>query len=177
MGPRLIEWIIPGILLIANVHFAPIGKKRYLMIPHLLGDPIDTMWRLLTMVEDWTESYRLVHEFIQHQARPNGLVRRYDIQPEMIAVVISAAARLIPSLNMGKFSRKLLKRLDNQDDGVFVLLRKTTTAPRDQRQHDIGRTGLAIVVYLAGVVAGFLPAVGGSSNPSGGKLSPPMMLI
>lgn len=178
-GPRLYDWIIPGILLIANLHFAPIGRKRYLHIAHILGDPVDSMWRLLSTIEDWVESHRKAHEFLQGQKkRPDGVV-----QPEEIAVIISGAARLVPSLDFSNFSKWLFSSLNIEYVSEKELkircdaLHETAIALRDQRLHDIRRTGFAILVYILQVVVVFLPAVGGSPNPSGGRVSPAMMLV
>jgi hypothetical protein len=190
-GPRLIEWIIPGILLIANVHFAPIGRKRYLMTVHLLGDPVDSLFRLLSTVEVWDECSRKSHEFVQYQEElrkrliENGeVLKRYNIHPKRIAVVISAAARLVESLDVHKFSKQLFDSLDIRkvsDQAELEIrchkLHETAIALRHQRMHDIRRTGFAILVYIFQVVAVFVPVVGGSANPSGGKVSPAMMLV
>lgn len=43
--------------------------------------------------------------------------------------------------------------------------------------HNIRRTGFAVLVYIVQVMATFVPAVGGSTQPSGGKVSPAMMLV
>jgi hypothetical protein len=56
-------------------------------------------------------------------------------------------------------------------------LRETAIALRNQRMHDIRRTGFAVFLYILQVVAVFVPAVGGSASPSGGKVSPAMMLV
>jgi hypothetical protein len=109
---------------------------------------------------------------------------RHSINPKRIAVVISAAAKLIESLDMHKFSKQPFDSLDIRKvswqaelETRFNKLHETAIALRDQRLHDIRRTGFAILVYILQVVAVFVPAVGGSANPSGGKVSPAMMLV
>jgi hypothetical protein len=141
-GPRVVEWIIPGILLIANVHFAPIGKKRYLMIVHLLGDPIDSMWRLLSTIEYWDEYSRSSHAFIQAQEKlRDGVMenreasKRNNIQPNRIAVVISATARLVESLDMQKFSGRLFDSLH---------IRKVSEAELETRCKKLRETAIAL---------------------------------
>lgn len=189
-GPRLMEWIIPGVLLIANVHFAPIGWKRYLMVAHMLGDPIDSMWRLVSTVEDWNESSRISSNFIRAQKRlsdakrQNGEdVKLYDIPSNRIAVILSAAARLVENLDKHESSKQLFDSLDIGKvsepglDSRYNMLHRTATALRDQRIHDIRRSGFAILLYIIQVVGVFVRSLGGLTSPSGGKVSPAMMLV
>jgi len=179
-GPRLFEWIVPGVLLLTNQHFPPIGRTRYLMLAHILGDPADSMLRLLLMIEDWVDSSQKAQN-IDREIFPNGGITQYNIQPEMIAVIIAAAARLLPSLHMDKFSIKLSNRLDIDDEVELKArcdaLHKAATTLRNQRLHDIRRTAVASLIYIFGIVAVFVTAIGGSANPSGGKVSPAMMLV
>ena len=57
IGPRLSTWLIPVLLLISNIDVSPLDKRRYLMLLHLLGDPIDSLWSLLIKVEAWGRCY------------------------------------------------------------------------------------------------------------------------
>ncbi|KAF8851469.1 hypothetical protein BDZ45DRAFT_750663 [Acephala macrosclerotiorum] len=111
------------------------------------------------------------------------VVKRYNIQSNSIAVVISAAAKLVESLDMHKFSRQLFDSLDFRKVSVAELetrcnkLREAAITLRDQRMHDIRRTSFAVFLYLLQVIAVFVPAVGESANPSGRKASPAVMLV
>lgn len=49
---RLITWVFPSIVLISHFHFAPLGGyNTFAVIAHLLGDPIDSIWAMLTRQE------------------------------------------------------------------------------------------------------------------------------
>jgi uncharacterized membrane protein YeaQ/YmgE (transglycosylase-associated protein family) len=49
---RLVMWVIPTAILLAHFHFAPLGFLNALYsILHILGDPIDSMWSMLTRQE------------------------------------------------------------------------------------------------------------------------------
>lgn len=52
IGPRLTIWLVPVIILIGNIQFAVLGKPTSLLtILHVLGDPVDSAWSLLTKLE------------------------------------------------------------------------------------------------------------------------------
>jgi hypothetical protein len=59
---RLLTWLAPTILLVTNMQYAPIGFKKFAMIPHLLGDPIDSTWSLLSKVETWNRCLAMARE-------------------------------------------------------------------------------------------------------------------
>ena len=186
-GPRLLDWIVPGILLVANLHFAPIGGRRYAVIAHFLGDPIDTMLRLLYLVEDWVgnrrEAERIISgssgDLLTKSARsPPGL--RYLEQPEILATIFSAAGRLLDPQDLSDLPQRITNWLTFDNNRHFrtryAALTKAAVALRHLRLHDIRRTGFAIVLYLFQFVVVFVYRVGGSPSPSGGRVSPAMML-
>lgn len=52
IGRRLTTWLIPILVLVGNMHLAAVGYATTIVtIVHLLGDPIDSMWSLLTKLE------------------------------------------------------------------------------------------------------------------------------
>lgn len=63
-GPRLSTWLIPVVLLLSNVEVSPLDKRRYLMLVHLLGDPIDSFWSMLLKMEAWGRCYDLAEKVI-----------------------------------------------------------------------------------------------------------------
>ena len=179
VGPRLLDWIVPGILLIANLHFVPIGGKRYLVLAHFLGDPIDTMLRLLCLVEDWVGNLREAERIIPAPpGDPPGL--QYLEQPEILATILSAAGRLLDPQELSDLPERVTNWLAFDDNRHlrtrYAALTKAVVALRHLRLHDIRRTGFAIFLYLFQFVVVFVYKVGGSPNPSGGRVSPAMML-
>lgn len=49
---RLILWLLPAVVLVAHFHFAPLPATNICqVILHLLGDPVDSMWSMLTRQE------------------------------------------------------------------------------------------------------------------------------
>lgn len=60
MWPRLLTWLVPALLLIGSVHLPRVGHiNRLFIIFHFVGDPIDSMWALLTKSEVWNRFYGL----------------------------------------------------------------------------------------------------------------------
>ncbi|KAH0537941.1 hypothetical protein FGG08_005391 [Glutinoglossum americanum] len=56
---RLVIWVFPLVALIAHFHFAPLGAGNMVFVVfHLIGDPIDSMWSMLTRTEVNRRFYR-----------------------------------------------------------------------------------------------------------------------
>lgn len=53
IGPILNTWLIPVLILISQMDVSPLDKRTYLVIFHLLGDPIDSIYSLLLKIEAW----------------------------------------------------------------------------------------------------------------------------
>lgn len=55
---RLVLWVLPVTVLIAHYHFGPLSVRGKIEVfAHLLGDPVDSLWSLLTR----QEVYRRLH--------------------------------------------------------------------------------------------------------------------
>lgn len=186
-GPRLLDWIVPAILLIANLHFVPIGGRRYAVLAHFLGDPIDTMLRLLYLVEDWVGNLQDAQGMVLGPLR-DPLSKsakdppefRYLERPEVLAIIVSAAGRLLDPQDLTDLPRRIADWLSFDNNKHYTTrhaaLVEVAVALRHLRLHDIRRTGFAIFLYLFQFVVVFVYRVGGSPNPSGGRVAPAMML-
>ncbi|KAH8901699.1 hypothetical protein GQ53DRAFT_835371 [Thozetella sp. PMI_491] len=59
---RLFIWLVPTLVLLAHFHFAPLGLVNDLQVLiHVLGDPIDSMWSMLTRQEINRRFYQRAH--------------------------------------------------------------------------------------------------------------------
>ncbi|KAE9366337.1 hypothetical protein N431DRAFT_562912 [Stipitochalara longipes BDJ] len=179
VGPRLLDWIVPGILLIANLHFVPIGWKRYTVLAHFLGDPIDTMLCLLYLVEDWVANLRQAESIILDSlGDPPGF--GYLERSKILATILSAAGRLLEPRDLSNLPTTVANWLTMGNNPElktrYADLTEAAVALRHLRLHDIRRTGFAIFLYLFQFVVVFVYRIGGSPNPSGGRVSPAMML-
>ena len=59
VGPILNTWLIPVLILVSQMEVAASDKRTYLVILHLLGDPVDSIYSLLLKVEAWSRCSRL----------------------------------------------------------------------------------------------------------------------
>lgn len=83
---RLLTWLVPVILLVTNLQYAPLGLSRFAMIPHLFGDPIDSAWSLLSKVETRNRCLAMAKELC-----------RYDVDQERtqnVGLIITAIEEL-----------------------------------------------------------------------------------
>src|SRR5271170_2834873 len=60
--PRLIAWLLPIVLLVTNVYYAPVGWRTYLAVFLLIGDPIDSMLSLLSILQGWNRCFAITSE-------------------------------------------------------------------------------------------------------------------
>ena len=156
-GPRLVTWLLPIILLVTNMQFAPIGMQRFLLIPHLLGDPIDSTWSLLAKAVSWSRCFSEAQKL---------LVEKIEIKS--LAVITMAAAEQSPYAvhHARKFHA-------TNNKGLMI---ETALTLSDNRRNEILRTIFAITIYIFQVLAAFVPAVGAASSPSGGRIGTAMLL-
>ena len=157
IGPRLVDWFLPIFLLISNMQFPLIGTERFFLVLHLLGDPIDSTWSLLDKVDSWNRCYVL--------AGKRKLANEADI---CCLTVIYAAQREFEDI-----SDHELEQTNNID---ITLVRKTASELLRQRKNETLRTVFAVALYIFQVVSAFVPSVGASSSPSGGKIGTAMLL-
>lgn len=165
---RLITWLIPTILLVINMEFAPIGKERFLIVLHWFGDPIHSTYSLLCKIESWNRWSYIC------RGRDRSCREGNDSNAN-IAVVISAVEEVVPPAHMVLYTGQAIvcscvqRKLDKlyQEAAVSII---------DSRTHGTAQTCFNIVLYIIGIVSAFIPALGGSLNPSGGKLAPAMVL-
>jgi hypothetical protein len=165
IGPRLTIWLIPVIILIGNIQFATLGKPTSLLaILHVLGDPIDSAWSLLTKLEASNRCWDLAAK-LSSTGDPNHIRDR--------ATILAAIHELI---DIDESPDKYYLQLVNVDglntegkDVLHLLLRRIADELSDSTQNQMSRTWLAILGFVHTVVSAFIDAVGGttSSQPGG----------
>ncbi|KAI9856199.1 MAG: hypothetical protein M1813_009216 [Trichoglossum hirsutum] len=61
---RITMWVFPAVLLLVHFHFAPLGMGNTCnIILHILGDPLDTLWSLMTRQEVNRRLFRRAKEY------------------------------------------------------------------------------------------------------------------
>lgn len=165
-APRLITWLLPVILLIGNMQFAPIWKEKFLMVLHLLGDPIHSTWSLLVKLEDW---YRCLSYIRGRYPQNPSLKQEYRIKSSVMVLAV-AEELSVP----WEIENRLLAVVP--DERLDQILWETASALGESRKTELLRTILAISWYIFEVVAAFVPAVGQSTGASAGRIAPAMLL-
>lgn len=155
-GPRLVQWFLPIILLVSNMQFAPIGMERFLLILHLLGDPIDSTWSLLAKADSWSSCFSHAQKLLKEKIEIKSLA------------VINAATE--------EFTHSLDHALNFHTPNNRGLIIETAHTLSENRRNEILRTFFAIAMYVFQVFAAFVPAVGAASSPSGGRIGTAMLL-
>ena len=166
IGPRLTVWLIPVLLLFANVEPSPVDKYNFQAILHLLGDPIDSIWSLLHKLDAWDRCSALA-------------ARCADICPSCQRVLASvfAAHEEVQGVRI-KSERHFEALLAQRSRTIhFNEWRRAAVRLADSRTASFGRTVFAFLLYVFQLVCAFIPEVGGGpSSPPGGRIATSVLL-
>jgi hypothetical protein len=204
--PRITTWILPIVLLLSNIELSPIDKKRFMSITHAIGDPIDTMWSLIHKIYIWHRLYAIAwgkcqprkedtqqQTLFQASPKPTScspiqtstppLQRTREDRAKIIATVLSGFEEISGAkIESEDYYYMILHELGqigeaNEDPDIFEEWCRTARAQGDARTNEFLRTCLAIVVYIIGLIAAFIPAVGGgNTSPPGGRIGSALFL-
>jgi hypothetical protein len=179
VGPRLTTWLIPILLLIGNMKIARLGAEKYFMVLHLLGDPIDSIWSLLTTAEAWSRCYAVARQTIRKD--PGEEEEHYERRIMDVGTIYSAMEELDgPGTDRfrARFDQILVeKREDMSLEHFYHVCKEVANELSDSRSIDFLRAGLAVLSYVYGVIAGFVSVIGGeSSSPPGGRIATAMSI-
>ena len=166
IGPRLTIWLIPILLLLANMDLSPLHKRNFLAILHLLGDPIDSVWSLLHKLDAWDRCSVLA-------ARCNNVCPSCQ---NAIASVFAAYEEVQgPKITSERYFKALLKQRNPAMN--FNEWRLAAVRLADSRTDELGRTVLAFLLYLFQLICAFVPEVGGAPpGPPGGRIATGVLL-
>ena len=163
-GPRLIAWLLPILLLVSNLQFAPIGMERFLMIVHLFGDPIDSTWSLLEKAKSWSQCTRQAQKLL-----------KVHMDVRNLAVILASADEMSDAL-----AEEILLAVDRTHrvdaHKTKSVIAGTARTLRGNRKNELLRTVGAVAMYAFQVVAAFVPKIGAASSPSGGRIAVAMLI-
>ncbi|KAI9704078.1 MAG: hypothetical protein M1836_006939 [Candelina mexicana] len=155
--PRLITWLLPVMLLVSNMMYAPIGKQRFFLIVHLLGNPVGSTRSLLAKADGRSRCFSHAQRLLEN-----------DLEVKSLAVISAAAEEVSYDLDYALILNQQSKGRELIVETAFTLI--------GNRRSEVLRTLLAITIYVFGVLAAFIPAVGASASPSGGRIATAMLL-
>ncbi|KAL2813028.1 hypothetical protein BJX63DRAFT_432313 [Aspergillus granulosus] len=183
VGPRLSTWLIPILLLLGNMHLARLGSEKYAGMLHVIGDPIDSMWSLLTTAESWSRSLEVAERMTPKQ--PWESSETYQRRLVDIATIYTSISELASSSDRNDppyfariFSSILGSRKPSMSTEAFYhLVKETANELSDSRAAGLRRAGIAVFAYFYQVIAGFVDVIGGeSSSPPGGRIGTSMFI-
>jgi hypothetical protein len=163
IGPRLSTWLIPVFLLLSNMEVSPLDKRRYLMILHLLGDPIDSLWSLLTKMEAWSRCY---HSALKRCGLTN------ETKVRNVATVLGSLEDLVGLHdNPARVFDNILSGSRKSEEELDDLVSRAALQLADSRTDERLRTIFATVLYGYQLVSAFITTVGGgNTSPPGGRI-------
>lgn len=169
IGPRLSTWLIPVFLLLSNMEVSPLDKRRYLMIVHLLGDPIDSLWSMLTKLEAWSRCHYLAIELCE--SKDEAEIRQN-------ATVLGGFEELVGfSENPVKMYSRIRKRSRISQAAFQNLVCSTAQRLADSRSDERLRTLFATLLYCYQLLAAFVAIIGGgNTTPPGGRIGLTMFM-
>jgi hypothetical protein len=165
-GPRLSTWLIPVLLLLSNMEVSPLDKKRYLMLVHLVADPIDSLLGLLTKLEAWSRCYYLAV----------GIYGTSDVdEVRKVATVLGAFEELMGFYeNPRDIYEEIKKRAEEKGitgRNFNQLVTRAAQQLSDSRTDERLRTLLATFLYGYQLISAFVTSVGGgNTSPPGGRI-------
>jgi hypothetical protein len=170
-GPRLSTWLIPVFLLLSNMEVSPLDKKKYQMLFHLVGDPIDSLLGLLTKLEAWSRCHYLAVGM--YGTSDVDQVRKDQIRK--VATVLGAFEELTGFYeNPKNIYEKIKNRAEEKGITVGKFNQLVTRAAQrlsDSRTDERLRTLLATFLYGYQLISAFITSVGGgNTSPPGGRI-------
>ena len=168
-GPRLTTWVIPVFLLLSSMEVSPLDKRRYLMLVHLVGDPIDSVRCLLAKLEAWSRCWRLAVELCGSDDM---------IKVRNLATVLGGFEEIV---GFHDDPVRVYLRITNQSrtKGRHFdrLVSRAAMKLADSRTDERLRTLLAIALYGFQLISAFVTTVGGgNTSPPGGRIGIAMFL-
>lgn len=149
------------------------------MILHLLGDPLDSLWSILTKLEAWSRCYGLAETHPRTRG-PQSI--------RSLATVLGAIEELTGSqTNPVEVYNAIMSRQRSdlaQDDPRYLrhhqinlLVRKAAQRLADSRTDERLRTLLALALYCYQLASAFITKFGGgNTSPPGGRIGAAMAM-
>lgn len=180
MWPRLLTWLFPVLLMIGNIHLPKVGGlNRILVIFHYIGDPIDSMWSLLTKAEAWNRFYHIARRH-EDATNPGKSPTDKDVRARSYAALMAAFHELTDNMRTTQAELDAIMHENAaqlSDEDMTYILKETADELVDSRTNEIMRSALVIVNYLWTVIASLDPHIGGEqSSQPGGRIGTAMFL-
>lgn len=173
--PRLLTWLVPVLLLIGNIYIPKVGGvlNKTAAIMHYIGDPIDSMWSLLTKGEVWNRLYSIA---LQHTPKGEDQEKR----AKALATIYAAFEELSGDMDTAQREVKELATSKGSKfsvDDIRYITFETADELVDTKVHNTPRAILVMINYIWTVVAALVPSIGGEqTSQPGGRIGTAMFL-
>jgi hypothetical protein len=160
IGRKLTTWLVPILVLVGNMHLAALGyRTTFVTVMHLLGDPVDSIWSLLTKLEITRRSRVWVAQ---------TATRKVPIKA--VAAVVAAMEELDGFDHHVDIIQPYLRPHDRQD-WFDDACKEAAAELADNTVDESVRTYLAILGYLFTVSCVFIDAADPGSEKPGTRLA------
>lgn len=171
---RISIWKIPLLLLVGNFQLAPLGRFNSIcVIIHLLGDPIDTIWSLLTKLE---VSRRLYTKWATISTASSDLEIKPAQAQDLAAVNAVFDDWEFSSEDMFDKMHSKLSSLPAEKRAVFIkACTKAAYKLSESRVDDRLRAYLAVVGYIVAIISAFFRTLNDGPSKMTGMLRIPFI--
>ncbi|KAH8724873.1 hypothetical protein GQ44DRAFT_600357, partial [Phaeosphaeriaceae sp. PMI808] len=169
IGPRFATWLIPVFLLLSNMEVSPLDKRRYLMILHLLGDPIDSLFALITKLEAWSRCHHLATQLVGTTS---------PLRTRNVATVLGGLEDVVGFHNNPQAVYLALQQSRACSKPHFdALVARAAQQLADNRTDERLRTLLATLLYIYQITSAFVATIGGGQTTTpGGRIGIAMFM-
>jgi hypothetical protein len=152
---RFVLWVLPAFILIAHFHFAPLSAWNTCnVVIHLLGDPVDSMWSMLTR----QEVNRRLHRLTINSGLPEALVNIWAAYEELGWQEVSSFTFRIPGKwntaanSLPMFSRTPARTSSLNHVESYLIKRASYRLSSNRSDSSLGTW--AAIIGLLGALAG-----------------------
>jgi hypothetical protein len=157
---KLSTWLLPVLLLLANMHWTPIGHIHAMCsIVHLLGDPIDAIWSLLTKHEVARRVLQLGLREWTNPNDPNDVLEALELEQAINVATVIVALEEVADTNSKENREELRQQVVELRRGGLGRIARLAYELYDVRLYALFPTVIAILVYLVNLGMAFVMAV------------------
>ena len=191
--PRLNTWLLPVLFLLASAQYPsaaendrPFEKVRrkavvcFEALAHILGDPVNYTYTLLSQVENWKACHNLASN-LPRSLEDENIPDVAQIQN--VAIILAAVERVFDHLENHEKARQyfeiILDTLKKRPGDMATAIKDEAKIARDfaiVRTRHLAPAIFAIAFYAWQVVGAFVPVIGASPSPSGGRVATALTL-
>ncbi|KAK1752654.1 hypothetical protein QBC47DRAFT_389034 [Echria macrotheca] len=155
-APMLMTWILPLILLLANIEVSPLDNRRFYTWFRILGNPIDAIWSLLHKLQTWSRLYELARSELAKRTRDIDENRATSNIKVIATVLFGFEEALGPDISALDLPQELIQQFDPGVEDMFNIWQATAFELADGGTDGLLRTCVAIMLYIFQILAALI---------------------